>query len=60
MEKLAAIIADMLLSVLKYEKERGIQHDPGKIKRPSPLTKNGIKYKVNKHEKVSQAVKNEY
>jgi hypothetical protein len=45
MEKLAAIIADMLLSVLKYEKERGIQHDPGKIKRPSPLTKNGIKYK---------------
>ena len=59
MEKLAAIIADMLLSVLKYEKEHGIQCDSAKNSTTKPLTNTGIKYKVNQQRNVSKADKNE-
>ena len=59
MEKLAAIIADMVISVLKYEKEHGIQYSSTKISTTKPLTKAGINYKVNQQRKVNKANKNE-
>jgi tRNA(Ile2) C34 agmatinyltransferase TiaS len=59
MEKLAVIIADMVISVLKYEKEHGIQCDSANISTTKPLTKPGIKYKVNQRRKVNKADKNE-
>jgi tRNA(Ile2) C34 agmatinyltransferase TiaS len=59
MEKLAAIIADMVISVLKYEKEHGIHCDSTKISTIKPLTNTGIKYKVNQQRNVSKADKNE-
>jgi tRNA(Ile2) C34 agmatinyltransferase TiaS len=59
MEKLAAIIADMVISVLKYEKEHGIQCDNAENSTPKPLTNTGIKYKVNQQRNMSKADKNE-
>ena len=59
MEKLAAIIADMVISVLKYEKEHGIQCSSAKISTTNPLTKAGINYKVNQQRNVNKANKNE-
>jgi hypothetical protein len=49
----------MVISVLKYEKEHGIQGDSAKNSTTKPLTNTGIKYKVNQQRNVSKADKNE-
>ena len=51
MERLAAIVTDMLFSVLKSQKEQETQCHAAKIKQKL-LTNIDIKDKVNKHKRV--------
>lgn len=60
MEKLAAIIADMLISVLKYEKEHGIRCDGAQISPTKPLTNADIDDKVNQQRNVNKEDEDEH